>query len=245
MSRAVVSLKHSTITGCLFSAAAWVLFAASPASAATITFSDPTLFQTTLGPAYLEDFNSLDIQAVNLNAGDVSFAGGPGGVYTYSVATASSPAGNSVYVIDNQSCAAEPGSPCWTSDITAPGIPGHNQALSTFVDASSLVFTFGSGIDAVGGSFFLTDANGVLAAGALTLTLSDGTQQILNDAGPGGFSGFISSADIGSLTVSTDIAGLFVTVDNMYVATPEPASMALILSGLAAGVFLISRKRNV
>jgi hypothetical protein len=231
---------HFTITGCLLSAVVSVLLLASPASAGTVTLYDNTAsFLSNFQFSYFEDFNNLDVQLINTNpTGALTFSGGPGAAYSYSV-DAASPAGNSVYVIDNSSCAPAPAPACWTNDPTL-----NDKALSTFFGNSSLVFTFGSGIDAVGGSFFLTDSNGNLAPGALIITLNDGTQQTLTDPGASGFNGFISSGvDISSLTVSTDTPFVFVTANNVYVATPEPYSIALILSGLAAGACRMFRNR--
>jgi hypothetical protein len=235
MNQPKASLKRSTVSGCLLSAAAWVLFAASPASAASVTpYSDSSSFLGDLQSSYLENFNSTIPGA---QAGALSFSGSG---YNYSVDVP----GGSLYVIE------------YPSDPL-------NYALSTVPDTVSLVFTFGSGIDGVGGSFFLTDDPGNPVSGSITLTLNDGTTQTLTDPGANGFYGFISSgADISSLTVTSGTNGVYPTIDNLIVgaeashgnpggnpgpggATPEPASVALFLSGLAASAFRVYKKRTV
>jgi hypothetical protein len=232
MNQPKVSLKHS-VSGCLLSAAAWVLLAASPASAASVTlYNNTATFLGDLQSSYIENYNSLGTGQQN---GPLSFSGSG---YSYTVDAPS----DSVYVIDYPSDAG-------------------NHALSTLTSDFSLVFTFGTGIEGVGGSFFLTDDPGNPAAGSVTVTLNDGTTQTLTNPGANGFSGFISSgADISSLTISTGTPGVYATADNLYVGAsassgngngnpgpgnaPEPASMALAFSGLVAAAFRAYRKRT-
>jgi hypothetical protein len=234
MNQPKVSLKHSTVSGCLLSAAAWVLFAASPASAASVSlYSSTATFLGALQSSYIENYNSLP--ATGQHSGPLNFSGNG---YSYAVDVP----GDSLYVIDYPSDAG-------------------NYALSTLTSDYSLVFTFGSGIQGVGGSFFLTDDPGNSAIGSITLTLNDGTTETLTNPGVSGFNGFISSgADITSLTISTGTAGVFATADNLYVGeaaggpsgnghpgpgnAPEPASTVLMFSGLAAGAFQAYRKRT-
>jgi hypothetical protein len=238
MNQPKVSLKHSTVSGCLLSAAAWVLFAASPASAGTVAlYSDTTTFLGALQSSYFENYDHNTDPGPN---GALNFSGNG---YGYSVDVP----GDSIYV----------------TDLNSAG----DHALSTSTADFSLVYTFDAGVQGVGGSFFLTDAPGNLAPGTVTITLGDGTTQTLTDPGVNGFNGFISSgADIASLTISTTgSSGLFATADNLYVggtgsnsnggngngnpgpggATPEPASVALFLSGLAASAFRVYKKRTV
>jgi hypothetical protein len=241
MNQPKVSLKRSTVSGCLLSAAAWVLFAASPASAASVTlYNDTTSFLGDLQSTYFENYNNITPGA---QAGPLSFAGSG---YSYSVDVTP---GGSIYVVDS------------------PSNPG-DYSLSTVPSTISLVFTFGSGIEGVGGSFFLTDDPGNPVSGSVSIKLNDGTTQTLTNPGANGFNGFISSgADITSLTVTSGTDGVYPTVDNLYVgaevnhgnpggnpgggnpgpggATPEPASVALFLSGLAASAFRVYKKRTV
>jgi hypothetical protein len=242
MNQPKVSLKRSTVSGCLLSAAAWVLFAASPASAASVTlYNDTASFLGGLQSSYLENFNST---VTGEQGGPLSFSGSG---YSYSVDTP----GGSIYVIEY------------------PSDP-RNYALSTIPSDVPLVFTFGSGVEGVGGSFFLTDDPGNTVNGSITITLNDGTTQTLTNPGTNGFNGFISSgAEITSLTITSGTDGMYPTVDNLYVgaessgygnpgggnpgggnpgpggATPEPASVALFLSGLAASAFRVYKKRTV
>jgi hypothetical protein len=249
MNQTKVSLKHSTTSGCLLSAAAWILFVASPASAGTVnTYSDTASFLGALQSSYLENFNSND---AGPHGGAVNYSGSGG--YSYSVDAP----GDSVYIID-------------------PASAG-DRALSTTTADFSLIFTFDAGIQGVGGSFFLTDDPGNLAGGVLTITLNDGTTQTLTNPAIHGFNGFVSTgADISSLTLATSATVFdaftgqqtccYVTADNVYVGgtgagaggggggggngnpgpgnAPEPASMALMFSGLVAAGFRAYRKRT-
>jgi hypothetical protein len=212
MDRSTVLLK--TLKTCAFlSAAALMLMTVSPAGAATLTYNDSAMFQGAVQSGYLETFNGATPGQV---LGPVQFSSG---AYHYSVDVP----GDSIFFIESTATAGD-------------------FALSTSSSDFDILFTFGSGINAVGGNFFATDAPGNVIAGTLTLTLSDGTVQTLTNPAGTDFSGFISGSDISSLRVSTDGTGIFGTVDNLYVGTaaasaaPEPQSVFLLLGTLGVGL---------
>lgn len=236
MNYSKLSLNHtrSTVAGCLLSATAWALLAASPASAAFITTSDTSAtFLAGVKTYYLEDFN-------NYSSGD------------YGPSMSFSKNGFSYDVT------ATPSDHVYTTD-PSPTDPTL-RAISTAFAYSTLVFTFGNGVDAVGGAFFLTAADGTSVAGSLTVDLFDPlsqelTEQTFTVPSATGFEGFIAhGASIRSLTVNPgpdpgdpNTPGVYATVDNLYAGTaktPEPASMALLFSGLCACAFRAYRKRT-
>jgi hypothetical protein len=217
MNRITVSFKRFQ-TACLLSLAAWTLLAASPASAATVTtFNSAGAFVSQLETSYFEDFNGLVLGA---QPGPMNFSGNS---YSYSIDVPD----DSIYIIDS------------------PSSPG-DYAFSADTPDFSIVFTFASGIDSVGGNFFPTDAPGNVSSGVITVTLNDGTTLTLTNPAGSDFNGFISSgADISSLTVSTASADAYATVDNFFVGkvVPEPQSIALLLGGLGAFALRL-RKRD-
>lgn len=244
--RRTVLLKRFQAAG-LLSAAAWTLLAASAASAAQVTvYQNATAFVSALEPDYyLENFDTAPIgqqfqidsngnPVVDANGNNISIpmdfnANG----YQYSVDVP----GDFIYITNDPNNTV-------------------NQALSTYGTGFNIVFTFGigSGISAVGGNFFPTDASGGFSSGTFTVTLADGTQQTLTDPAGTDFLGFVSDSEIVSLTVNptacpppNDDGALnpcYATVDNFYAGSvPEPQSVFLLLGGLTAVVLL--HRRNI
>jgi hypothetical protein len=210
MTPKVTSTNHRKLSACILSLAAWTLLTVSSASAATvISYTDAASFLGAVQSSYLENFDS---STAGQQSGPVSFSSG---IYQYSVDVPN----DSVFFLEN------------------PSSPGDFE-LSTSSTDFSIVFTFGAGINAVGGNFFATDTPGNVTAGVITVTLNDGTTQILTDASATTFSGFVSAGTaISSLTVSTGGTGIYATVDNFYTgvaAAPEPGSVLMILGGLSA-----------
>jgi hypothetical protein len=228
MNQTMFSFKRSTITGLMLSAAAWAMAAASPASAATVVYTDSASFLSQLGSSYFEDYNS----GISLGSHAQPGLNFTGGIFSYNVDVPVDTTG---------------GNPATLTVIDSPQSQLINRALATSKNDIDLVFSFNPGITAVGGDFFLTDSNGNVKNGSVTLTLSDGTTQALINPGAAGFTGFVSdSVDITSLIISTGTGGAAATADNVYVGSiaPEPGSMGLILSGLAAGIFLVRKRRT-
>jgi hypothetical protein len=221
-------MKRSTGLSGRFQAAGFlaavtcILLTASPASAATIPYTDVASFLAAMQPSSTDNFDALlPSTAQDTYSSALGFA-------SYLVTT--SPTDN-----------------IWISsfDLTQPT----NQALSTYTPDVELDFTFNAGINAVGGNFFPTDGNGILTAGQITVTLGDGTIQTLTTDALLPFIGFISDADIVSLSVmvSTVGSGNYATVDNLIVGAaimPEPQSIFLLLGGLTAGAWRLRRKKS-
>jgi hypothetical protein len=214
----------------LLSAVTCILLTASPASAATIDYTDAASFLAALQSSSTDNFDypSLLPSTDQAYGSAVNFA-------SYLVAT--NPADN-----------------IWISSINDPANPA-NQTLSTISSDVNLDFTFDPGINAVGGNFFPTDINGNVTAGPITVTLGDGTSKILttDPAALLPFIGFISNVDIVSLSISTGGSGNYAAVDNLIVgtaipaaptATPEPQSIFLLLGGLSAGAWRLSRRKT-
>jgi hypothetical protein len=121
--------------------------------------------------------------------------------------------------------------------------PGDNKAITTYA-GSDLVITFaGPPVIGVGGNFFVTDFNGDLTAGSVTVTLSDGTRITIPTSGslPYPFLGFSTT---GPYITSLDLAaigGNYPTLDNFYVASvPEAATVltdGVLLLAVGVGAF--------
>ena len=117
--------------------------------------------------------------------------------------------------------------------------------LSTNGADENLVFTFATGVYAVGGNFFSRDASFNVIPALVGIFFEDGSSSMQYVSSTSGFSGFISNQlAITSLTVSVypDPAGVnFAAVDNLYFGIPVPAPSALGLLGLAG---LVGRRRR-
>jgi len=201
-----------------------------------ITYTDVAAFQSAIQPGYyLENFDSLTPgQSLDPsgNIAPMSFSS-LDSAYSY---TADAP-GDSLWVVQDPNNVA-------------------GQSLSTDSPGFNMIFTFASGIRAVGGNFFATDIYGNVTSGLITITLGDGTTQTLTDPLGTDFGGFTSiGSDISSLTVSAApdplqdslLTPVYGTVDNFYTGTtvtPEPQSVFLLLGGLAAGVLQLRRRRK-
>jgi hypothetical protein len=223
----------------LLAAVTCILLTASPASAATIGYTDVASFLAAMQPSSTENFDAfLPSTAQDTYPSALGFA-------SYLVTT-------------------NPTDNIWISSFDPANLA--NQALSTYTPDVKLDFTFNAGIKAVGGNFFLTDAvgnvtagltdpnTGLVIPGQITVTLGDGTIQNLTTDPTAAlpFIGFISDADILSLSVEISTVGLglgnYATVDNLIVGVPtfvpEPQSIFLLLGGLTAGAWRLRRKKS-
>ena len=116
-----------------------------------------------------------------------------------------------------------------------PGIVSTDSAL----DGILVTFTSGN-VTAVGGNFWSSDISFAPITAEMTLTLSDGTIEVLTSGGPIDFRGFTSNSVITSIFIDADdsIQNAWSTLDNLIVGTmiPAPGSMALLgLGGIVAG----------
>jgi len=125
--------------------------------------------------------------------------------------------------------------------IPNPAVASYNYDNPLRVDFTS------SGVNAVGGLFFLSDIYGGVTGGTVTVGLSDGTSATFS---AGGFHGFIvpgvlnGGVDITYLTISSSVAGEFPSLDNLMVAIEVPEPSTLALAGLGAGALLLFRRKK-
>ena len=111
---------------------------------------------------------------------------------------------------------------------------------------TALTFSFGAGVQGVGGNFFATDIGFNVVPAIVTLGLADGTSYVGFVDSSAAFTDFYSNgAAVTSVTVSAaPLAGgdnVYPTVDNLRFAfVPSPGAIALLgLAGLAG-----SRRRR-
>ena len=130
-------------------------------------------------------------------------------------------------------------------DSTQP----NDIALSTTQSNAAITLTFTSGnVTAIGGDFFLTDDPGNAVPGDVTVTLNDGTTQILTatSANPQPFVGFTSASPISSLILTIPQTFRYATINNFVVGTavPEPGAVALLLGIGSFGSFCLLRRHH-
>jgi hypothetical protein len=118
-----------------------------------------------------------------------------------------------------------------------------NVFLSVTEQGTTMVFDFAANITAVGGTFFMVDANQDFTDGIMTITLADGTTEEIESADTP-FFGFTSPLPITSITIDSN---RYSGVNDLYVgaaqeAVPEPGMLVLLSSGLA--VLLIAQVRK-
>ena len=130
------------------------------------------------------------------------------------------------------------GGTTWTA--SAPnGLYDDLGYMSTNRSDDALTFTFSPGVRAVAGNIFGTDIAFNPVTCIVNVTLSNGTSYEGFTSGPGDFVGFYSTtANITSLSIAAvpmkSGAGVYATIDNLYLAVPAPGAAALIgLAGLA------------
>ena len=124
--------------------------------------------------------------------------------------------------------------------------------IGNFYSNTTLILTFTSGSPtAIGGNFFLTNDTDSFVPGAITFTLSDGTNTTISPASASAFTGFIASTAITSLNFAITANGRFNSIDNLIVgrasvprAVPEPATYALLAGGLMALALTKRRRRS-
>lgn len=107
-------------------------------------------------------------------------------------------------------------------------------AVSTVGTNMAIVTSFTStNVHAVGGWFYLTDTNGAAAGGSVSVSLNGGTAvEIPSSTNGPAFWGFISGGPLlTNLTIQSDTAGGYPTLDHFYAAEGAPVFAAPVLTG--------------
>ncbi|QHL90868.1 PEPxxWA-CTERM sorting domain-containing protein [Sphingomonas changnyeongensis] len=142
-----------------------------------------------------------------------------------------------------------------------PGSVSGNRFLSTNTATNLITFAnFGTAVSAIGGRFFGSDRNGdFIRSPSITLTATDTTGSVVEvivNPTTSSFRGFTTTGSFVSLLVAgfNPVASnpLWPSVDDLQLGTavtdaiPEPASWAMMISGLSlAGAAMRRRRVNV
>ena len=107
--------------------------------------------------------------------------------------------------------------------------PGANDLSTFFSLPSTLTFSFGSGIKAFGGYFYVVNGDSDFEVSPLQISLNSNsftTTETPTSATT--FYGFISDTDLTNATIATHVAGEYVTAGTVIVGTtasvPAPAA---------------------
>jgi hypothetical protein len=174
---------------------------------------------------YLNDFEGVVAAGSSLDVG-VSAPFGPVNGFSYNI-TVDNPSNSLLYWGQGVF-----GSPLSTTTF---GVNGPN-------DDVIINFT-GANVTAFGGNIFITDQFFGPVTGTMTVTLSDGSNVVLNNPYQTSFVGFTSDTAISSVTISaTGPGNTYITMDNLYVGVAVPAPGAAAVLGLA-GVAGLRRRR--
>lgn len=128
----------------------------------------------------------------------------------------------------------------------ATGVYTSGSLIGTNGPQDTLTITFGAGITAVGGNFFITDIGDNFVAAPVTLTLNDGTTTTYTPTSTATYRGFTSDVAITSLTFAAPALN-YASMDNLTVGrvvpVPEASTWAMMALGLA-GMAAFARKRQ-
>jgi hypothetical protein len=120
-----------------------------------------------------------------------------------------------------------------------PGLISHDNANDRIV----VTFT-GAPVTAIGGNFWSSDINFAAIPATVTLSLSDGTNEVFNSTSAADFRGFTSLVPITSMSIDASDTPTFAwsTMDNLYVGAAIPAPGSIALMGL--GALVAGRRRR-
>ena len=204
----------------LFATALALLFSANAAHAAITIYTDRATFLAALPKASIDTFDDLPLDVpgsnVQLTPSPVVRSNG-----TYAYTASSDPSG--FFVIGSST----------------------DKLLSTNSNNDTItLYNFQGGIQAIGGYFFNTDADGAFTTdGTLTLSLTDQFETLVATLAPAEqteFVGFISTGTIDELSLTSvatpDPSGfgpfLYPTMNDVVVAAvPEPQTWATLIFG--------------
>jgi hypothetical protein len=207
-----------------------MLFAASAAHAALTTYTSQAAYLAAAGPTGVDTFDDLDIEPYDTpfprTAGDISYVAttGPGNPRAYGASD---------------------------DDI--------DWYLSSSRRTDAITFSgFGTPVAGAGGYFWGSDIAGYTTfASWITVTATDSSGATLTytitDPVPNSFLGFVSDAQIVSLSVATgdqagpDGYGIWPTVNNLHLsvaAVPEPGTYAMLLGGLGVLCWTARRRQR-
>ncbi len=202
-----------------------VAICAVSAAAATVYTSQSSFLNEVQPGYYYEDFSRYTVSYQSLPNPQM-FSGG------------SLPFEYSISSITNTPTGTLPGDLLY---VVEP--PTLGKSVSLLQSSEDLLIDFTEDVTAFGGRFFMTDFDGKLTAGDVTVRLSDGT--VVTVTGSTGstpddlFRGFTSTVPIDSVVVEgtrDPDAMQWVTVNSLYAGkvVPEPGTLALGALGLAA-----------
>lgn len=189
--------------------------------AATVTFTDRTVFEAALPTGfYFNDFSGVP----NAFSSPVSAVSGSGGTPSVGYEITAPTAGLGVF----------------------PETVG--KAVGNWAAAENLIVTFNSGnVASAGGNIWLTDISGNRVAGTVNVSFSEGTSIPVSSTTSGGlgFAGITTTETVlTTLTLQAVGGGSFLNISNLSVAAvPEPGS--LIVVGLTAASLAALARRQI
>ena len=120
--------------------------------------------------------------------------------------------------------------------------------LGTNLPNGALTLTFTSGaVKAVGANFYTSNFSDQFQSVVVTLTLNDGTSTTFTPTSiVDSYRGFVSTAAITSLVISSPGVSLYAGLDNLTVgaAAPVPEPASWLLMGLGVAGLLAARRRT-
>jgi hypothetical protein len=131
-----------------------------------------------------------------------------------------------------------------------PAGSGTDIWLSVETETDAITFSnFASGVRGFGGNFFGSDVNGAFSPGrTMVLTATDGSTirtVTVENTTISSFLGFVSSDPLVSVTLNaatTPADPFWPTANDVTLAVPEPASLGMLVAGLALVGFAARRR---